>query len=125
MIELASAKMPNAHLYQGDFSQSLAEPILQNRYDFIVSTYALHHLTDEGKAAMLRSLQGLLKEDGVLLIGDVAFANRADLVRCQEEAGEEWDDDEIYFVYDEIKEVFPTMKFEQISSCAGLLSLAR
>ncbi len=27
----------------------------------------------------LRSLQGLLKEDGVLLIGDVAFANRADL----------------------------------------------
>ena len=125
MIELASAKMPNAHLYQGDFSQSLAEPILQNRYDFIVSTYALHHLTDEGKAAMLRSLQGLLKEDGVLLIGDVAFANRADLVRCQEEAGEEWDDDEIYFVYDEIKEVFPTMKFEQFSSCAGLLSLAR
>ena len=27
MIELASEKMPNAHLYQGDFTQGLVEPL--------------------------------------------------------------------------------------------------
>ncbi len=116
MIGLASAKMPQAHLYQGDFSQGLAEPVLQNRYDFIVATYSLHHLKDEDKITMIGSLMNLLKEDGMILIGDVAFTDRAGLARCQKEAGDEWDDEEIYFVFDEMQEVFPKMKFEQIQN---------
>ncbi len=125
MIGLASAKMPGAHLYQGDFSQELAESVLQNRYDFIVATYSLHHLKAEDKITMIGSLMNLLKEDGMILIGDVAFADRAGLVRCQKEAGDEWDDEEIYFVFDEMQKIFPKMRFEQISDCAGLLSLTR
>lgn len=123
MIELASAKMPNAHLFQGDFSQGLVEPLLQNSYDFIIATYSLHHLTDDSKITFIRSLTDLLKRDGIILIGDVAFKNRAELVRCQREVGDEWDDDEIYFVYDELQKTFPELKFDRISHCAGLLSL--
>ena len=125
MIELASAQMPGAHLFQGDFSQGLAKPLLQNSYDFIIATYSLHHLTDDSKINMIRSMKKLLKEDGIILIGDVAFANREDLERCSKEAGEEWDDEEIYFVHDELQKTFPDMKFEQVSYCAGLLSLSR
>lgn len=125
MIELASAKMPNAHLFQGDFSQGLAEPLLRNSYDFIIATYSLHHLTDDNKASFIQSLTDLLNEDGMILIGDVAFATRADLMRCRCEAGEEWDDEEIYFVFDELQKAFPKMKFEQVSHCAGLLYLSR
>lgn len=125
MIELAGAKMPGAHLFQGDFSQGLAEPLLQNSYDFIIATYSLHHLTDDGKIKLIRSMTELLREDGVILIGDVAFANREELERCSREAGEEWDDEEIYFVHDELQKTFPDMKFEQVSYCAGLLSLSR
>ena len=40
MIALASEKMPNAHLYQGDFSKGLVEPLRSFRYDYIVATYA-------------------------------------------------------------------------------------
>ena len=68
---------------------------------------------------------GFVNEDGVILIGDVAFANRTELEQCREIAGDEWDDEEIYFVYDELLKTFPTMKFEQISYCAGVLSLLR
>lgn len=125
MIELARAKMPNAHLFQGDFSQGLAEPLLRNSYDFIIATYSLHHLTDDNKASFIQSLTDLLNEDGMILIGDVAFATRADLMRCRCEAGEEWDDEEIYFVFDELQKAFPKMKFEQVSHCAGLLYLSR
>ena len=123
MIELASAKMPNAHFFQGDFSQGLVEPLLQNSYDFIIATYSLHHLTDEAKISFIRTLTDLLNENGVILIGDVAFENRQDLKLCCEKAGDEWDDEEIYFVFDELRQTFPTMKFEQISYCAGVLSL--
>ena len=125
MIELASAKMPNAHLFQADFSQGLAEPLLQNSYDFIIATYSLHHLTDDNKIRFIQAMTDLLNEGGAILIGDVAFASRKDLERCREKAGDEWDEEEIYFVFDELKKLFPTMKFEQISYCAGVLSLLR
>ena len=125
MIELAGAKMPNAHLFQGDFSQGLAGPISRNSFDFIIATYSLHHLTDDNKIRFIQALTGLLNEAGAILIGDVAFADRNDLERCRKEAGEEWDDEEFYFVFDELLKVFPTMKFEQISHCAGVLSLSR
>lgn len=123
MIELAKAKMPHAHLFQGDFTQGLAEPLLQNSYDFIIATYSLHHLTDDAKIGFIRSMKELLTEGGIILIGDVAFATREDLERCRKDAGEEWDDDEIYFVADEVRQAFPDMSFEKVSHCAGVLSI--
>ena len=123
MIELASQKMPGAHLYQGDFSQGLAEPLPRQSYDFIVATYSLHHLTDAQKNAFLPALCKRLKADGRILIGDVAFATREELNRCRLAAGDEWDDEEIYFVADEWKYVFPALQFEPVSYCAGILTL--
>ena len=125
MIELAAAKMPGAHLYQGDFTLGLAEPLRQRRYDFIIATYSLHHLTDQQKTVFLTDLLNRLNEGGCILIGDVAFETRASLDRCREAAGDEWDDEEIYFVADELKRSFPTLSFEKISHCAGVLSLTR
>ena len=125
MIELAQAKMPNAKLFQGDFSNGLVEPLLQQKYDAIIATYSLHHLTDLQKVDFLKSLILLLNEGGCIYIGDVAFESREALQKCMDAAGDEWDDDEIYFVYDELRPHFPTMKFELMSNCAGLISLQR
>ena len=123
MIELASQKMPNAHLYQGDFTQGLVEPLLAQNYDFIVATYSLHHLTDEQKVSFLRGLRDHLNPGGQILIGDVAFENRSQLEQCQKDVGDEWDDDEIYFVVDELTREFPELGFRQISHCSGVLSI--
>ena len=125
MIELASVKMPGAHLYRGDFAQGLAEPLRQRRYDFIVATYSLHHLTDGQKAVFLRGLLERLEENGKILIGDVAFETRADLEQCMREAGDEWDDEEFYCVAEELRKEFPGLAFERVSFCAGILTLAR
>ena len=125
MIELAQEKMPNAKLFQGDFSNGLVEPLLQQKYDVIIATYSLHHLTDLQKITFLKNLLLLLNEGGCIYIGDVAFETRVELQKCMAEARDEWDDDEIYFVYDELRAHFPTMKFEKMSNCAGLISLQR
>ena len=124
MIELASEKMPGAHLVQGDFSQGLAETLQSRRYDFIVATYSLHHLTDEQKVCFLRSLRDRLNDGGRILIGDVAFQTRADLEQCRREVGEEWDDEESYFVIDEMTSEFPDLIYEPVSYCAGILTLS-
>ena len=125
MIDLAARKMPGAYLYQGDFTRGLAEPLRYYRYDFIVATYSLHHLTDEQKVSFLNTLQGCLNDNGQILIGDVAFETREKLEQCREAAGDEWDDEEIYFVADELKRSFPNLSFLQVSHCAGILTLAR
>ena len=76
MVEIALEKMPNAHLYQGDFAQGLVEPLQSLSYDFIVATYSIHHLTDEQKIVFLKDLLNHLNDGGKILIGDVAFETR-------------------------------------------------
>lgn len=126
MIQLAQGKMPRAQLYQGgDFSLGLVQELKQQRYDAIIATYTLHHLTGEQKAAFLQELLLLLQDNGCIYVGDVAFATRAQLEQCKAQAGDDWDASEIYFVYDELKQAFPQLRFEPVSHCAGLLTLKK
>ena len=120
MIEVAREKMPGAQLYQGDFTEGLVEPLRSRRYDFIVATYALHHLTDEQKISFLRALRDCLKEDGKILVGDIAFETREQWNRCRQAAGDEWDE-----LKENLKEAFPGLAFTQVSFCAGVLTLPR
>ena len=89
-----------------------------------MATYSLHHLTDGQKIAFLRTLLDRLKVGGRILIGDIAFATREELEKCRLAAGEEWDEEEIYFVADEWKDVFLSLYFEPVSHCADILTLA-
>lgn len=125
MIELAQAKMPKATLCQGDFSKGLVPALCARQYDAIVATYSLHHLTDAQKIGFLCTLLPLLKQDGCIFIGDVAFRTRVELEACRNAAGDEWDEDEIYFVYDELRPHFPALTFEAFSHCTALLTLQR
>lgn len=125
MIELAKKKMPRAKLLQGDFSKSLVKELTQNKYDAIIATYSLHHLSDIQKIDFIGKLLLLLKENGCIYIGDVIFKSREELEICKNQAQDKWDNDEIYFVFDELKEYFPEMKFQQISYCSGILYLKK
>lgn len=125
MAEHAHKRMPEAELFIGDFSKGLVPSLRNKKYDAIIATYSLHHLTDEQKAVFIKDIVELLNVGGTLYIGDVAFENREELEKCRVSSGEEWDDDEIYFVFDEIKTIFPEMVFEKISFCSGILSVKK
>ena len=125
MIEIAGAKMPEAKLYQGDFENGLVRELTKEKYDAIVATYSLHHLTDGKKAEFVKTLIPLLKDRGRIYIGDVAFETRAELEKCRSEVGDGWDEDEIYFVWDEFKNNFPGAGFKQFSFCAGIITIQK
>lgn len=78
MLEIAQEKMPDAKLFIGDISNGLVEPLLENKYDAIIDTYSLNHLTDDEKVTFLKDLLNQLNEGGVIYIGDVAFETRAE-----------------------------------------------
>lgn len=125
MIELARARMPGAELYQGDFSKEIVKELKYTEYDTIIATYSLHHLLDEQKVRFIKNILPLLRDGGWLYIGDVAFETRTELERYKTLIGKEWDDEEFYFVVDEVRKSFPQMKYERFSFCAGLLSLQK
>jgi len=125
MLELAQDEMPDAHLYQGDFTQEIVEPIQKETFDFVIATYSLHHLTDEQKVDFLHIALDLLNPGGCIYVGDAAFQTREELEQCRKDNEEDWDDDEIYFVVDELKQSFPELKFEPFSYCAGVLTLRK
>lgn len=107
--------MPEAMIYQGDFSQGLVEELKQNKYDAIITTYSLHHLTDSQKVSFLKSIFPVLNNGGCIYIGDVAFDSRTALENSKALIGDKWDDEEIYFVVDEITKVFSNIKFKRFS----------
>ena len=124
MVSVAQEKMPGALLVQGDFSGGLAPELASRTYDAIVATYSLHHLNDKGKRHLIGTLLPRLSEGGCLYIGDVAFETREELERCRVATGDAWDPDEIYFVFDELRCVFPTATFERMSPCSGIITIA-
>lgn len=117
--------MPEAHLYQGDFTVGLAKELTEHQYDAIIATYSLHHLSDVQKVEFLSSLLELLKPNGCIYMGDVAFHTRDELEMCRRQMAEMWDEDEIYFVFEELKHSFPQMEFEQVTYCSGILCLKK
>lgn len=126
MIEIAKQKMPNANFINCDFSKGLPEEIKNHRFDFIISTYTIHHLTEKEKINFINSLSSLLNENGKILLGDVSFETRIDLEKNKERYKELWDNDEIYFVAEEIMENINReylCEYTKISHCAGIITI--
>ncbi len=126
MLEIAGEKMPLAKLIQYDFSRGVPEELENIQFDYIISTYAMHHLEDKDKIKLINKLKKQLSNDGEIIIGDIAFETRELLEQCKIKTGE-WDDEEIYFVFDELKEVFPKedISFTTMSHCAGIIQLRK
>ncbi len=128
MIAIAEAKMPNANLVEWDISNGLPSEFINEKYDFIISTYALHHLTDEEKTPFIINLLSLLNKDGKLLFGDIAFETREKLEQCRKESIDYWDSDEYYFVYQELRSSLKNeckCEFYPISHCGGVLIISK
>ena len=126
MINHSRAKMPDAKLIQHDFTKGLPGELRDEKFDFIISTYALHHLADHEKIDFIQTLLGHLDKGGIIIIGDVGFQDRESLEKCQKSCGNQWDEDEFYFVFSELEDKLSrccAMAYYQVSHCAGILEI--
>ena len=123
MVETVRNQLPQAELFVHDFNDGWPAVLAEKQFDFIVSTYALHHLSVAGQIAWIQEMLGHLKPGGRVLIGDVAFDNAAALYACRDQAGERWDADEIYLTREQLKPVFAQqLQWQRCSFCAALMS---
>ena len=127
MLELAKQKMPKGKFYCYDFKYGLPKDLDGVKFDYIVSSYAIHHLDDEEKVNFILKLKGILKENGKIIIADISFKNYKDLLYCRNISRSKWDDDEIYIVADKmvkrLTEFGLIVRYTQVSLCAGVLEI--
>lgn len=125
MIEIAKEKMPLAKLFEYDFSKGLPKELEGVKFDYIISTYAIHHLEDKEKVKFINELTKHISDDGEIIIGDVAFETRGLLEKCKIDAGKHWDNEEIYIVFDELEKFFlkKNITFTPVSHCAGIIEV--
>jgi putative AdoMet-dependent methyltransferase len=127
MLELAKQKMPKGKFYCYDFKYGLPKDLDGVKFDYIVSSYAMHHLDNEEKVNFILKLKGILKENGKIIIADISFKNNKDLVYCKDISENKWDNNEVYFVADKIiKKLTDSgliVGYTQVSSCAGVLEI--
>lgn len=123
MLAITKQKVPNSILHQYDIEKGLPENVLNKKYDVIISTYTLHHLNDEKKVQFINMLLELLNEGGKILIGDISFETRDLEEDCKTKYSELWDNDEYYFISQELKEIIPNSLFIKKSFCAGIFEI--
>ncbi len=77
MLELARAKVAeSAELLRADLLEVFERP---DRYEVVASTYAIHHLTGDEKATLIRAAASRLEPGGRFVVGDLMVASRASI----------------------------------------------
>ncbi len=125
MIAIAQEKMPDADLVLHDFSNGFPDCWKEKTFDFIVCTYAIHHLDNLQKADFIQDLMPHLVVNGLLLVGDVAFRTEKELEDCKTACGESWDEDEIYMVEETMNPLVSNLQYEKITFCSGVFSVRK
>lgn len=129
MLAIAKGKMPEADLYQADFTLGLPEALKNRSFDFIIGTYSLHHVRPGLRERLFSGLAEHLSENGEILVGDLIFPTSAEYEECHQKFRDVWDEEETYFTAEELedrmKKLDLTCSFHPISFCAGVLAIRR
>ena len=125
MLAAAAKNAPGAAFLQGEL-MDVPQMLGERKFDCIIAVYALHHLPDAEKYALLTALREHLNPEGVIVLGDVSFPDREGLEAVREAYEEDWDDSEFYLVREELEQALPQFDVDciPISFCADVLILS-
>jgi len=126
MLKITKSKMPNARLITHDFTSGLPDELVNEKFDFIVLTYSIHHLTYEEQTSFLLKALKHLTTNGSIIIGDVAFETVDMMKKCEEENKAYWDEDEFYIIYSELFKRLDdncNIEYQQITHCSGIVKI--
>ena len=121
MLAKARQKVPQVTLLQMDLTGDWPE-VLKQRFDRIVANFVLHEFDLAAKINLLQRLANHhLVDQGLIVIGDVAFATAE---ARQQSGAAAWDEDEYYWAADETMAACTgrglEVTFKQISWCTGV-----
>ena len=115
--------IPAAEFIVQQRKEKLPDALKTRVFDSVLCTYALHGMEDAEKITLIRDAFARVSPGGILAIGDIAFATRAD-EQTYEKQGEA--EENCAFVYEEIEtKLGLPSSYIQVTPCAGGLLLQK
>lgn len=125
LVTAGHVNMPKANLVCCDYSMGMPLNFIKEEFDMIISTYAFHHIDRFEKRELLEDMYRHLKDGGKIIIGDLAFDTMKSLKEFRNANKEKWLYDQMYMLYDDVIADFPTATWQQISKCAGIVTITK
>lgn len=98
MLKQCQRKFPYMETKLGNF---LAIPYLDGHFNFVVTSFAFHHLTHEQKRLALAEMRRVLKPHGRICIVDLMFENRQKEVEYLQDLSQKGMNDTVKVIQDE------------------------
>ena len=114
MMELSRPKLAHLHSVEyvrADLLEFFDEP---RAFDRLVSTYAVHHLTEDEKSVLLERVARSLAPGGIAVFGDLMFGNRAEAAAMAEK----------YAEWPEVSQSFEEEHFWYLDNAAAMAEAA-
>ena len=111
MLNIAKEKLKNKKnisFLENDLLGFFSEFKEDVKIDTVISTYAIHHLTQEEKHILFKKIFDFLDKNGQVIFGDLMFKNNNQENEIREkypELKEDFDDELYWYVDDEVKEL--------------------
>ena len=109
--------LPNRRFIKADVLEVFARPLGQ--FDSVISTYTIHHLTEDEKALLFRKTFECLSPGGRAVFGDLMVRNQSDratkikqFVTAGDRATAEAIRDEFFWLLDDVVVQFEALGFE-------------
>lgn len=103
MIGAAKNKYHDAEYIQADLREDISLFLAGRKFERIVSAYTFHHFPLPEKISILEKFLPYLDDEGIFIIGDIAFANSASMNVNKEHLGSFWEEEDYWLVDESIE----------------------
>ncbi len=110
MLSLAKEKLKNKKnifFIKDDLLSSL-EKMKEENIDTIISTYALHHLTQKEKHILFEEAHSILQDGGKIIFGDLMFESKEykkEMIKKYPNLVEDFEDEFFWFIDEEVSKL--------------------
>ncbi|MFH0993506.1 MAG: class I SAM-dependent methyltransferase [bacterium] len=128
MLEIAALRHPGARLFCADFRTGIPVAAAEEKWDVIIATYAMHHLSLAEFIDYIDYLTPRLAPYGRIYIGDILFLDYRERENCRLQNMDSWDETEHYHAYDDIVAKISgklALSFAKTSFCAGVIIIGK
>ncbi len=107
MLSLAKEKLKNrknVSFIKDDLLSSL-EKVNKENIDTVISTYAIHHLTQEEKHILFEKINDILKDAGKIIFGDLMFKDekyKKEMIKKYPNLAEDFEKEFFWFIDEEV-----------------------
>jgi len=129
MIKRAKSRIPNGEFDVVDISANHLGRFNSEKFDRVISSYCLHHLTDHQKVNFIKkTIEGNLMQGGKIIIADIGFETESSFNRARDGYRDSWEGEEDgeYYLCGErmiglLRNAGFSVTYKQVSVCAGIL----